>query len=140
MISVGPDGGSGQSSNTSQNVNSIDVGGFSVYLFMDPLTIRSDMTQTIGSVLMEKRKHKRIQYGRTVNVKAANGEKLQLEVLDYSMGGMGLVSHTPFATGDILDFESIMTLDGEIRTLEMKGEVRHIQEQFQEYSFGVCFL
>lgn len=98
------------------------------------------MSQQSGNVLMEKRKHKRIQYGRTVNVKTRDGDKLQLEVLDYSMGGMGLVSHTPFSTGDVLDFESIMTLDGEERTLEIKGEVRHIQEQFQEYSFGVCFL
>lgn len=89
---------------------------------------------------MEKRKHKRIQYGRMVNVKTQQGKALQLEILDYSMGGMGLVSHTPFATGEVLDFESIMTLDGEVRNLELKGEVRHIQEQFQEFSFGVCFL
>ena len=89
---------------------------------------------------MEKRKHKRIQYGRTVNVRTNNGDKLQLEVLDYSMGGMGLVSYTPFSNGDVLDFESIITLDGEVRTLEIKGEVRHIQEQFQEYSFGICFI
>jgi c-di-GMP-binding flagellar brake protein YcgR len=98
------------------------------------------MNQNSGNVLMEKRKHKRIQYGRTVNVVTQEGDKLQLEVLDYSMGGMGLVSHTPFEAGQVLDFESIMTLDGEVRTLEIKGEVRHIQEQFQEYSFGVCFL
>ena len=98
------------------------------------------MTQTYGNVLMEKRKHKRIQYGRTVNVRTNNGDKLQLEVLDYSMGGMGLVSYTPFSNGDVLDFESIITLDGEVRTLEIKGEVRHIQEQFQEYSFGICFI
>jgi c-di-GMP-binding flagellar brake protein YcgR len=98
------------------------------------------MTQTSGDVSMEKRKHKRIQYGRRVNVKTQQGNKLQLEVLDYSMGGMGLVSHTPFSAGDVLDFESIMTLDGEERTLEIKGEVVHIQEQFQEYSLGVCFL
>jgi len=98
------------------------------------------MIQSNGNVLMEKRKHKRIQYGRTVNIKTQKGDKLQLEVLDYSMGGMGLVSHVPFLAGDVLDFESIMTLDGEVRHLEIKGEVRHIQEQFQEYSFGVCFL
>ena len=98
------------------------------------------MIQSNGNVLMEKRKHKRIQYGRTVNIKTQKGDKLQLEVLDYSMGGMGLVSHVPFLAGDVLDFESIMTLDGEVRHLEIKGEVRHIQEQLQEYSFGVCFL
>ncbi|MEJ2360217.1 MAG: PilZ domain-containing protein [Gammaproteobacteria bacterium] len=98
------------------------------------------MNQKSSNVLMEKRKHKRIQYGRTVNIKTQNGDRLQLEVLDYSMGGMGLVSDVPFEAGDILDFESIMTLDGERRVLEIKGEVRHIQQQFQEYSFGVCFL
>jgi len=98
------------------------------------------MNYSSGNVLMEKRKHKRIQYGRTVNIRTQGGDKLQLEVLDYSMGGMGLVSHVPFPAGEVLDFESIMTLDGEVRTLEIKGEVRHIQEQFQEYSFGVCFL
>ena len=98
------------------------------------------MIQSNGFVQTEKRKHKRIQYGRTVNVRTPCGDMLQLEVLDYSMGGMGLVSHTPFITGDILDFESIMTLNGEVRTLDIKGEVRHTQEQFQEYSFGVCFL
>jgi hypothetical protein len=89
---------------------------------------------------MEKRKHKRIQYGRTVNVKTQDGRSLQLEVLDYSMGGMGLVGHTPFSTGDVLDFESIITLDGDERILGLKGEVVHTQSQYQEYSFGVCFL
>ena len=89
---------------------------------------------------MEKRKHKRIQYGRTVNVKTTDGKNVLLEVLDYSMGGMGLVSDSSFNKGDILEFESIMTLDGDVRTLELKGEVCHIQEQYQEYSFGVRFL
>jgi len=98
------------------------------------------MTDTSGNALMEKRKHKRIQYGRTVNIRTQNGNHMQLEVLDYSMGGMGLVSDKPFSTGEVLDFESILTLDGEVRTLEIKGEVRHTQERFQEYSFGVSFL
>jgi len=98
------------------------------------------MTQNSGNAPIEKRKHKRIQYGRRVNIKTQQGDKLQLDVLDYSMGGMCLVSHTPFSTGEVLDFESILTLKGEVRPLEIKGEVRHIQEQFQEYAFGVCFL
>lgn len=98
------------------------------------------MAHTVGNALMEKRKHKRIQYGRTVNVVTDSGNRLKLEVLDYSMGGMGLVSHTEFIPGNVLEFESILTLDGEERPLELKGEVIHVQEQFQEYSFGVSFL
>ncbi len=98
------------------------------------------MTEITGTSLHEKRKHKRIQYGRMVNVTTESGNNMRLEVLDYSMGGMGLVSHSSFKTGEVLEFESIMTLDGEIRSLDLKGEVRHIQEQFQEFSFGICFL
>lgn len=98
------------------------------------------MANTSEKGLMDKRKHKRIQYGRTVNIRTQSGEHLQLEVLDYSMGGMGLVSNIPFTAGDKLDFESILTLDGEVRHLDIKGEVKHTQERFQEYSLGVCFL
>lgn len=123
-----------------QSVNDIDLGVFSVYLFSSHLYGTLRMNLKSGNILMEKRKHKRIQYGRTVNIKTRQGEQLQLEVLDYSMGGMGLVSEAPFQIGDVLDFESIMTLDGEQRILEIKGEVRHIHQQFEEYAFGVCFL
>jgi len=98
------------------------------------------VTDSTSSLSPEKRKHKRIQYGRMVNVTTEAGANLRLEVLDYSMGGLGLVSHSAFVTGDILDFESIMTLDGEVRSLDLKGEVCHIQQQFQEYSFGIRFL
>jgi len=98
------------------------------------------MKQNIGNASMEKRKHKRIQYGRTVNVKTQDGASLQLDVLDYSMGGMGLVGKTPFHPGDVLDFESIITLDGDKRLLDLKGEVVHTQEQFQEFAFGVSFI
>jgi len=98
------------------------------------------MPQLTGNALLEKRKHKRIQYGRTVNVKTESGHDLQLEVLDYSMGGMGLVGHTLFEPGEVLELASIMTLDGDVRALELKGEVKHVHEQFQEYSIGVSFL
>ena len=54
------------------------------------------MSQITGNALMEKRKHKRIQYGRMVNVKTTQGKNMRLEVLDYSMGGMGLVNTTHF--------------------------------------------
>jgi len=98
------------------------------------------VTDSTSSSSPEKRKHKRIQYGRMVNVTTATGTNLRLEVLDYSMGGLGLVSNSALSTGDVLKFESIMTLDGEVRSLDLTGEVCHIQEQFQEYSFGVRFL
>jgi len=53
---------------------------------------------------------------------------------------MGLVGHTLFEPGEVLELASIMTLDGDVRALELKGEVKHVHEQFQEYSIGVSFL
>lgn len=93
----------------------------------------------IGDALKEKRKHKRIAFGRLVNVRTHDGRQLQLEVLDYSMGGLGLISKEPFAPGELVHLESILTLDGEQRALDMQGQVVHVQEQFEEYAFGVSF-
>ena len=98
------------------------------------------MAQTTGGAVMEKRKHKRIQYGRTVNVITDAGDRMKLEVLDYSMGGMGLVSDVEFTPGHVLEFESILTRDGEMRPLELKGEVIHIHAQSPQYTIGVSFL
>lgn len=93
----------------------------------------------MGDALSEKRKHKRIAFGRLVNIRTNDGRKLQLEVLDYSMGGLGLISREPFAPGEILYLESIQTLDGDERDLDLQGQVVHVQEQFEEYAFGVSF-
>lgn len=93
----------------------------------------------IGDALKEKRKHKRIAFGRLVNIRTDDGRQMQLEVLDYSMGGLGLISQEPFAPGAVLHLESILTLDGEERQLDLHGQVVHVQEQFEEYAFGVSF-
>jgi hypothetical protein len=93
----------------------------------------------IGDALREKRKHRRIAFGRMVNIRTDDGRSMQLEVLDYSMGGMGLISKEPFAPGDRVHLDSILTLDGEERRLELRGQVVHVQEQYEEFAFGVTF-
>jgi c-di-GMP-binding flagellar brake protein YcgR len=98
------------------------------------------MTHEPVNTRMEERKHKRIQYVHTINVKTQSGRSLKLDVLDFSMGGMGLMSRTGFDPGDILEFLSVNVLDGNTRLLELQGEVVHCEEQFQEYVLGVCFL
>jgi hypothetical protein len=64
---------------------------------------------------------------------------MDVDVLDYSMGGICLISSVPLPLGEKLRFHSIQTLDGETRALALDGEVRHIQERLGEYSIGVCF-
>ncbi|MFO7603651.1 MAG: PilZ domain-containing protein [Gammaproteobacteria bacterium] len=88
---------------------------------------------------MEKREHQRIQFGRHAEVSTSRCDQLAVDVLDYSMGGICLVSSVPLNLGEELHLHSIETLDGEIRPLLLKGEVRHIQKRLGEYSVGVCF-
>lgn len=88
---------------------------------------------------MERRQHQRIQFGRHAAVSCSAHNNLGVDVLDYSMGGICLVSSVPLQPGEKLRFHSIETLDGETRALALDGEVRHVQERLGEYSIGVCF-
>jgi hypothetical protein len=98
------------------------------------------MIRYTGNALLETRKYKRIQNEREVNIKTQFGRNFKLEIFDYSMSGMSLVSPTAFEQGDILEFEYLTTRDGNKRMLDLKGEVIYCQKEFGEYIFGVSFL
>ncbi len=89
---------------------------------------------------MEKRKHQRIRYMRRVSVRNTLGETLTLDVLDYSMGGMALVSRKPFDQGEVLQLDTMMTLDGERRQMDIKAEIRYVRCQSEEYTLGIAFI
>lgn len=88
----------------------------------------------------ERRQHRRVFLGRSVLAHADHGIPMTLEVMDYSFGGLGLVSLRPFAVGDVLTFDTMETIDGANRPLGLKGEVCYVQEQFQEFAVGIRFL
>ena len=89
---------------------------------------------------VERRQHQRIQFGRHAEVSSPRCTKLAVDVLDYSMGGICLISTVPLEMGEKLRFHSIETLDGDTRSLALDGVVRHVQERLGEYSIGVCFI
>ena len=89
---------------------------------------------------IEKRHYKRVCYGRSIEARTTKGEILSLEVMDYSLGGVCLVSKTPFLVGETIELKCIIALTGEQRPLGLTGEVRHVQEQYQEYAIGLQFL
>jgi len=76
----------------------------------------------------DKRKHQRIQFLRKVVVLLPDEERMVLDVLDYSMGGMSVFSKVSFSIGDTLMLERLTTLDGEDKPLGLEAEVRHVQE------------
>jgi len=89
---------------------------------------------------VERRKHKRIKFMRKVAIRRDDGATLSLDVLDYSMGGMALVSKKSFNPGEKLYLESIMTLDGDFREMDMNAEVRYVKKQFEEFALGIQFV
>jgi len=91
-------------------------------------------------VPIEKRHYKRVHYGRSIEVRTTEGVVLSLEVMDYSLGGVCLVSKTPFLVGETIELDHITALSGEQRPLGLLGEVRYVQEQYQEYTIGLQFL
>ncbi|MDH5407970.1 MAG: PilZ domain-containing protein, partial [Gammaproteobacteria bacterium] len=71
--------------------------------------------------MKDKREHQRIQLLRKVLVILPDGGEASLDVLDYSMGGMSIVSQIEFSVGEQLQLKSLVTLDGEEKTLDLIG-------------------
>ncbi len=89
--------------------------------------------------MKDKREHQRIQLLRKVMVTLKDGEQVLLDVLDYSMGGISVLSKKEFMIGEQLKLESLTTLDGEDKPLGLIGEVKHIRLSEQGYVVGMMF-
>lgn len=91
--------------------------------------------------MKDKRQHQRIQFLRKVVVTSAvDNERLVLDVLDYSMGGMSVFSKKIYTVGDKLFLESLTTLDGDEKPLGLSAEVRHVQDhESQGFVIGLEF-
>ena len=70
---------------------------------------------------MEKRQHQRIQFGRHAEVSSPQHKKLGVDVLDYSMVGICLVSSVPLELGEKLHLHSIETLDGDRKSTRLNS-------------------
>ena len=90
--------------------------------------------------MKDKRKHQRIKFLRKVVVVSPSGKQLVLDVLDYSMGGMSVLSKEEFWVGDVLKLKTLTTLDGEEKPLDLLGEIRHIEpHELQGFVVGIMF-
>lgn len=89
--------------------------------------------------MKDKREHQRIQLLRKVSVVLENDAELTLDVLDYSMGGMSVLSQEALTQGTSLRLESLTTLDGEDKSLGLVGEVKHVRQSDQGYVIGIMF-
>ena len=90
--------------------------------------------------MKDKRRHQRIKFLRKVNVLTPTNEKLVLDVLDYSMGGMSVFSAKCYAIGEKLFLDSLTTLDGDEKPLGLSAHIRHVQEHdTRGYVIGLEF-
>ena len=90
--------------------------------------------------MKDQRQHKRIQFLRKVVIISPDDERLVLDVLDYSMGGMSVFSKKNYPVGAKLFLDSLTTLDGDEKPIGLNAEVRHVQDhESQGYVVGLVF-
>jgi hypothetical protein len=94
----------------------------------------------VSLVSSDRRHHRRVSHLASVQVHTPYGEYLLLDVIDYSTGGLCLVSRESYDIGAILQFDYLLGADGHQRRLDLAGQVCYVQEQFQEYGLGIKFL
>jgi len=89
---------------------------------------------------MERRKHRRIPFIRSVTVMREGTESRQLEAEDISLSGIRLYSDVPVDVGEELTLQFNVVPRGESHALQMHGHVQHVELTSDGYSLGVDFV
>lgn len=89
---------------------------------------------------MNKRKHRRAKFNRTVQLSSVDGKSSEIKAIDLSMTGIGLFSHVPRVKGELLRLKFDLIVHGKPQEISVAGEVKHIQLDDNGYNFGVRFL
>lgn len=90
-------------------------------------------------MFVEKRKNRRILFGRPVRVTRPNGVKMSLKSLDFSMDGIALLSTEKPEIGDQLRVILNIAPSGKVKVLNVKCEVKHQQMKGSIYAIGLKF-
>ncbi len=88
---------------------------------------------------MERRKHRRIPFARSVAVTRNDGQNFLLEAEDISLTGIRLFSKTPVDVGERLQLQFYVVPRGKAHELNVQGEVQHVELSRSGYSVGVDF-
>jgi len=90
-------------------------------------------------MITEKRKHRRIPFGRPVSVSNLSGERLTMKATDFSLDGVCFSSNQPKSVGDILTVTMNIGAKGKVKVLQAKGEIVYRYYSNDEYMMGMRF-
>ncbi len=90
-------------------------------------------------MIAEKRKHRRIPFGRPVSVSDFSGEKTTMKVVDFSLEGVCFASDNPKTVGDILTVTMNIAPAGKVKVIQAKGEIVYRYYDEDEYLMGMRF-
>lgn len=90
-------------------------------------------------MITEKRKHRRIPFGRPVSVSNFTGERLTMRATDFSLEGVCFSSNQPKSVGDILTVTMNIGAKGKVNVVQAKGEIVYRYYNNSEYLMGMRF-
>ncbi len=90
-------------------------------------------------MITEKRKHRRVSFGRPVRVTDFTGEKTTMKAVDFSLDGVCFASSQPKTVGDILTVTMNIGAKGKVKILQAKGEIVYRYYSDSEYLMGMRF-
>jgi len=90
-------------------------------------------------MIEEKRKHRRIPFGRPVRVANFSGEKLTMTATDFSLEGVCFSSNKPKSVGEILTVTMNIGAKGKVKVIQAKGEIVYRYYNKSEYLMGMRF-
>lgn len=90
-------------------------------------------------MIPEKRKHRRIAFGRPVSVSSLSGEKVTMKATDFSLDGVCFSSSQPKTIGDILTVTMNIGAKGKVKIIQAQGEIVYRYYNQSEYLMGMRF-
>lgn len=90
-------------------------------------------------MITEKRKHRRIPFGRPVSVTSFSGERQAMTATDFSLEGVCFSSNQPKTVGDILTVTMNIGGKGKVKVIQAKGEIVYRYFNSTEYLMGMRF-
>lgn len=89
---------------------------------------------------MEKRRHRRIPFQRSVYLSSRQMGEQEMESSDFSLSGMSMLSEQPVPVGEKVRLRFVVNTLGNRRELNVLAEIRHVNLAAGRYRVGVNFL
>jgi len=88
----------------------------------------------------EKRRHRRVAFGRPVSITKFTGETSAMKAVDFSLEGLRFTSAVPSDVGDILTVTMNIAPRGKVKVIKALGEVVYRYQEDDQFHIGMRFF